>query len=149
MIRFQREDISPDVIEEIRPLAEVHFNELDPFPEIEPNLSAAFYRLNSEYVRLFTVRDEGKLIGYAVFAVTKHPHYVDSIQATQDLFFIEPGERKAGWKGLKFIRWCDEELRGEGVEVVYHFSSRRRPLTPLLIRAGYHRIQDLYARRLS
>lgn len=148
MIRFQREDISPDVIEEIRPLAELHFNEIDPFPEIDPNLSGAFYRLNQEYVRLFTAREGENLVGYAVFAVTKHPHYEESIQATQDLFFVAPEARLHGWVGLKLIRFCDEQLKAEGVEVVYQFSPRRRDIGPLLARAGYHRIQDLYARRL-
>lgn len=145
---FAREPFTAELLDEIRPLAMDHFGEIAAFQDIKPAIDDEFYRKAEEtgMLRIFTARN-GSLIGYAVFFVARHPHFKDSVQATQDLIFLTPNARK-GWTGAQFLRWCDTELAKEGVDVVYQFASEKRDIGSLLGFLGYRRDQTLYSRRL-
>ena len=68
------------------------------------------------------------------------------LYAVQDIVFIDP-ECRGG--GFKFIRWCDEQLRELGVNVVTHHIKAAHNFGPALERMGYT-LQDLiYSRRLN
>ena len=148
MIQFHAERISPDLIEEVLPLADIHFTEVDPFPELEANYTPNFYLLNNEHFRVYTARERERLVGYAFFVVQKHPHYDNSLQAQQDLLFLLP-EARWGLTGLSFMKFCDEELKKEGVQVIYHYSSHHRDIGPLLQRIGYEPIQTIYGKKVA
>lgn len=148
MIDYQREQITPDLISEILPLAQVHFKEVDPFSDKPLALHVEQYLQAEAILRVYSAREGERLVGYAVFTVTKHPHYEDMLQATQDLLFLSPQARH-GDEGPNFMRWCDEELANEGVDVIFQYASDRRDIGPILERLGYKQIQRLYARRLD
>lgn len=146
MIEFAKEPISSELTAEIMPLAEAHFKEIDPFSDKPQTLQTEFYKDASPYVRVFTARDNGTLVGYAVFILVKHPHYQDSLQAQQDLLYLDAQFRK-GLIGYQFMKWCDQQLEDEGAEIIYQFSSGRRDIGPILNRLGYKPIQQLYSKR--
>ena len=148
-ITFQRENMSMDLIKEAMPLTRQHTQETDPFPTLKPGIDWEAYMESDKagILRAYTARN-GSLLGYALFGIYVHPHYTDSLQASQDAVFIKPDSRN-GLLGLKFMRWCDEQLKNDGVSVIYQYSSNRRNIGPILKRLGYEHIQDLYARRLS
>ncbi len=147
MITFAKESLSSELFAEIVPLAQDHFEEVDPMPDKKQGMNFNFYVSVELALRIFTARIDDKLAGYATFFVNKHPHYEDSLQAQQDLVFMVPEHR--GLFGLSFLRYCDEELINEGVEAILQHSPVKRDFGPVLGKLGYEPIQTLYIRRVA
>ena len=133
---------------EIYPLFEKHWAEIAHFKDIPLNPDTArYFQLDAAgFMRVFTARAEGKLVGYAVYFVMPHLHFKQSRHATQDVFFIDKEHRGFG---MRFLRWCDEELRKEGVQVVANAVSEANDYSLVLRRMGYKRSDQMYVRRLA
>jgi GNAT superfamily N-acetyltransferase len=101
-------------------------------------------------LRIYTARlHDGKLIGYAVFLVNTNAHYAGSLQAVQDVLYIDP-EHRRGHAALRLLHFSEAELRDEGVQCVYHHVKLNHPaLGVLLERMGYAKIETIYGRRLD
>lgn len=149
MITFVREKAS-DVFDEALPLLRAHWEEIAHYKDIPLDPDREQYRLFDEagMLRTYTARtDKWELVGYAVFFVRPNAHYKSSLQAVQDIIFISKDHR--GGTGAKFILWCDEQLRAEGVQVVYHHVKAAHNFGPLLERFGYKLVDLIYARRFD
>lgn len=148
---FQREPVTMAFIEEAMPLFTKHFDEISANKDIPLDIDYEKY-LGAEAagsVRNFTARDQdGKLIGYAVFFIYQNFRYKSSLQAQQDVLYIDPSKRGFGFK---FIDWCDKCLRLEQVQVVYHHTKAKPELNfgPMLERRGYKLVDLIYAKRLD
>ena len=103
---------------------------------------------NAGKLRVFTARDAGRLVGYAVFTVDFAVHYSTSLQAIQDVLFLLPAYRNAG-NGGQLISYCDHVLRGEGVQCVIQHVKRAHDFGPLLSVLGYEPIETIYVKRLD
>lgn len=149
MVKFQRETAAV-TIPEMQPLLEKHWEEIAHFKDIplEPDFELYKQLDMAGILRVFTARDEAdnKMVGYAVFFVKKNPHYSSSLQAVQDVLFIDPSRRGTGGR---FIAWCDRELQTEGVQAVYHHVKQEHNFGPLLERFGYKCVDLIYTRRLD
>ena len=94
-------------------------------------------------VEIFTARDPaGALVGYAVFAHSKHLHYGIRIASQDVLYMARPWRRHS----LEFMRWTDEQLFARGVERIFRASTSRAPYGIVLERMGYERDAVLYVR---
>lgn len=134
---------------DIGPLLEAHWKEVAHYPDIPldvdwPRYDALEY---AGLLKIFTARSgQGQLLGYAIFVVQTNMHYRKSLQAMQDVLFIS--EQHRGF-GRKFIEWCDDRLRDDGVQAVYHHVKIAHNFGPLLERMGYELIDRIYGRRLD
>ena len=149
-MHFQREQII-NLIPELLPLLDKHYLEVAHFQDIALKPDWDAYRKLDEVniLRCFTARDiMGVLIGYSFFFVKTNIHYAESLQAHQDVLFLHPDYRK-NHIGSKFIAWCDERLKEEGVQAVYHHVKQEHNFGPLLERMGYQLVDLIYARRLD
>jgi GNAT superfamily N-acetyltransferase len=148
MITYQREQVS-DVIEDIKPLLVMHWAELAHFGDIKLDPDWEFYRRNPS-VRVYTARDGGTLIGYGAFFVAPNRHYRQSIQAVQDIFFVDPLYRgtRVGYRLLKF---CEEQAKAEGAQAIYHHvkTAHAQVFAPLLGHLNYEPVDLIYAKRLD
>jgi GNAT superfamily N-acetyltransferase len=148
MIKFQREP-GPQIFEELIPLIHLHHKEISHYQDIKLEPDWEQYKRAEEFgvLRAFTARDEqGQLLGYSILFVKTHLHHKSSLQASQDLIFIHPKHRGFGGR---FIRWCDEQLKKEGVQAVYHFVNQRHNYGLLLERIGYDLVDLVYTRRIN
>lgn len=143
MKTFQREAVA-DVIEEIKPLLREHWREIAHFKDVPLNPDYLAYLAAGERCRVYTVREKGVLVGYAVFFIGSL-HYQHPT-ATQDILFILPQHR--GRTGIRFIDFCDAQLKAEGIDIVYQHVKVAHDFGPLLRRLGYEEIDHIYARRL-
>ena len=146
MIAYAREMVTAGEAE-IRPLLVEHWREIAHYQDIELDPDWEFYRA-AKTVRVFTARDGGRLVGYGVFFVGPNKHYRRSIQAVQDLLFILP-EYRGRTVGPRLVKYCDEQLRAEGAQVVYHHVKCAHDFGPLLAHLGYERVEGIYAKRLD
>lgn len=148
-MQFQREQ-SFEIFDEAMPLLRQHFEEISANKDIplDPDFEAYELMERQGMLRTFTARDDGKLVGYAVFFVRANIHYKTSKQANQDILYIVPSLR-GGLLGYRFIKWCDEELRAEGCQAVYQHIKAAHNFGSLLERIGYRLVDLIYCRRLD
>lgn len=148
---FARERIG-DVFEEIKPLLAKHYAEIAHYPDIplKPDFQRYLQAEWSGKLRIYTARSARELIGYAIYVVQPALHYRESLQAAQDILFLDPAYRR-GRIGMRLIEFADRELRQEGVQVVFQHMKAREGLSfgPLLERLGYELVDHVYARRLD
>lgn len=131
------------------PLLQLHWKEIAHYTDIPLDPDVNQYKMLSSLgmIRIFTARCEGHLSGYAVFFVRPNAHYKTSLQAVQDILFLDKPMR--GGNGYKFIQWCDEQLKKEEIQVVYHHVKQAHNFGPMLERMGYELVDLIYARRLD
>lgn len=148
-MNYQRERFL-DVVAEAAPLLVRHWKEIAHYQDIvlNPGISGYVELERRGALRLYTARDGKRLAGYAVFFIRHNMHYKDSLQAVQDVLFLDEDYRK-GFTGIKLIKYADEALRDEGVQVVYHHIKSAHNFGPILERMGYQLVDLIYARRLD
>jgi len=136
-----------DVWRESLPLMHEHWDEIAHYKDIplDPDFEQYKFLDDNKILRVFTIREEGKLIGYALFFVKPNIHYKSSLQAFQDVIFIS---KKYRGIGKKFIKWCDEMLSREGVQIVHHHVKKDHNFGPLLNRMNYELVDLIYSKRL-
>lgn len=150
-MKFQREAISHGLIDEMKPILERHYKEIAAFQDIplSPDYEKYIEIARSGSARAFTCREEDdQLIGYAIFFVNPNLHYSTSLQAVQDVIYIEKSQRGAG-VGKEFISFCDDQLREGGCQVVYHHVKDKHNFGQMLEKIGYSLVDHIYARRLD
>lgn len=148
-IGFRRENVA-SVWYEIQPLLARHALEVAHFKDIPLNPDENLYYAMEEkgLARVYTARLDGTtqaLVGYSVFFVRRSMHY-DSVQAQNDIIFIQPEHRGFG---ARFITWCDEQLRAEGVQAVRHHVKAAHNWGRVIERQGYELEDLIYVKRLD
>lgn len=147
-MKYQRENIG-DVLYQALPLLYLHWKEIAHYDDIklDPQTYEYLELEKKGALRCYTARlDSDELVGYAVFFLRYNLHYRSSFQALQDVIFIHPEHRG---EGAKFIMWCDEQLKKENVQVVYHHIKSKHNFGPLLERMDYELVDLIYAKRLD
>ena len=149
MPSYQQERIC-DIWDEARPLLEEHFLESSANHDIQlnPNIEQYNQIERNGYIRCYTARENGQLVGYAMYQVMHNLHYMDSLQAVQDVLFVAKSHRK-GLTGYKLIKFADEQLKLAGVQVVYQHVKTFVDFGKVLERQGYKFIEKIYAKRLD
>lgn len=149
-ISFQRERFR-SAFPELLPLFARQARELNAYPDIKLNVDRVLYEHADavDGLRVFTARDRGRIVAYAMFIVDTNPHYCQSKQAKQDVFYVDP-DRRGGLLGHRLIKYADAVFTMEGVQVVYHHVKLAHPtLGKLLALNGYGAIETIWGKRLD
>lgn len=145
-MRTYREERFTTFWEEAKDLYQSHAEEINLFNAPLDIFYDLYEELEADGVyKLYTIRDEERLIGYAGFFLFFHPHHKTSLQAKQDILFITKEYRG---KGLPFLKHCDQELQELGVELVHHCVPASNDWGKILERIGYKKLESIYTRRL-
>lgn len=146
-LKFQQENFTYELACEAAPLLILHAQEADPTFCYNFDLDIEHYIKCSEagIQRVFTVRKDNTLVGYAVFCIGNHPHFKKTKQALADVIFITKEMR--GHAAYKFIKWIDSVLKADGFERVLHCVRHVKDFGPILKRIGYEPVETIYARK--
>lgn len=155
-MKFKREEYSERLVTEIMPLLKAHYEETaDKFyGPFDPSIETYEMLSNGGNLRIFTVRhfDDvagvSVLCGYQIFFISKHHHSKNLVQATQDILYLVPEFRK-GFNGYKFVRWCSDQLKEEGVHVVHQIIPVKNGLGRMMAHMGYQIEDVIYSRSLQ
>lgn len=150
-ITYSEEKITDDLISEMNPITEMHWMEIAHYHDIPLEVDWDSYKRASEagVVVTYIARDNGVLIGYALFLVGRAPHYMGSLQAKQDVIFLSPQYRRGGL-GKALIAYCDQGLAAKGVQVVYHHVKLAFDFGQSLLEPeGYEPIETVWGKRLD
>lgn len=148
---FAEELLTDDLRDELIPLLHRHFVEISDNQDIELDPDWAAYRAIQDTggLRIYTVRhDAGFLVGYAVYFVKHNLHYSRSLQADQDILFLDE-EHRGRMTGYRFIKWCDDRLAEIGCQVVYHHVKEAHNFGTMLERQGYGLVETIWSKRLD
>ncbi len=150
MTTYQRETFK-NVLPEAMPLLEAHWFELNNSPGVPLNANVDLYQQaeDNNGLLVFTARDNGKLVGYSAVFVHQGMYCVQQKQATQDVFYVVP-ECRGGMIGARLIRFAENELKNQDVQLVYNHSNIKNMLLGRLLEVlGYEPVSVVYQRRLT
>lgn len=145
-----RQEALFDVIHEVEPLLELHYQEvalhkeaipLAPIWEKYRHLEAA-----GAFV-LYAARDAGRLVGYSAFFINEHLHYGSTVVAHNDVIFLHPDVRR-GAAGIRLIKFSEQALRERGVRKVTWHVKCQHNFGPILERLGYTAEDTIYGKIL-
>lgn len=145
---FRRENVKR-VWNDLLPLLALHYEELAPYKDVPLDPDKDFYLRADELgmLRVYTAREAGVLVGYAVYGVRRDVHYRALKKAEQDLLFVAPERR--GRFGVRFIRWCEGQLEAEGVNLIMCHAKVHNDFGAVFERMGYRPVDTIFYRRLG
>lgn len=150
-IVFACEVCSFELLNEIETLSQEYSDEITFFSNIKPSIDKDFYAHLQKFnnILAFTARQENKLVGFATFFVSNHPHHKDSRQAFSDTLFLKRNLRQ-GWTGYQFIKFCSNVLTSEGnIEIIHITLSLKNNFGKLLQRLHYKPTEVVYAKKIN
>jgi GNAT superfamily N-acetyltransferase len=137
-----------DLWDEMQPLLVENQAETgDPDMVLSPNVLHYATLEAGNILRVYTVRADGELVGYAFFCTMPSPHYHGSRQAFHDTTFVRKEWRSKG-AGLRLLRFVEEQLADDGCEVMYQTVTPHHDHSKVLLRRGYKLYDTVYGKRL-
>lgn len=148
MLSYQRE-AEGQSLDEAMPLLLQHWREVEHYADIPPDPNVEMLRAAAAHgiIRIYSARDDGKIVGYASFVISMHPFYKTRKDANQSALFVLPEYRAIAASGL--LRFADEQLAGEGVQVVIHNEKVAHRFSELLLKRGYVHQENVWMKRLD
>ncbi len=141
----------PSVKQDILPLIEEHWElvalnkgaiKLNPDWKQYAQLDA------SGILKMFTARDDGKLVGYFILLVNSSLHYKDHVFAVCDIIFVTPEARK-GATGYKLLKYAENWCKENNVSLLNINTKVHMPFDSLLEKTGFNLIERLYSKYLG
>ena len=146
-----KEETFDQVIDEIKPLLEDHWEEIALNKEViklNPNYEMYEKLCNSGVMRIVTARNDGKLIGYCICIIAYNLHYKDSLTATNDIFFISKDYRK-GSTGVKLFIKNEEILKSYGVQRLIMNTKVHQDVGAIFERLGYKQTERVFGKLIG
>lgn len=105
-----------EILDEFLPLTREAWEEVDQAKgvmEFNPDIEQ-YRKLNDNgYLRLYTMREKGRLVGYALYLIQPVLHCKGYFGASSDVMYIKEQYRGSG---VKFLSLIQDDLKGEGVK---------------------------------
>lgn len=149
LISYHTERLNQQLIDDITPLLKLHYDEIAQYKHInvlDPDYTQ-YYRLQAnDALRVYTVRDNGDLVGYSVYFIAPNAHYPGSIHANNDVLFVLPEYR--GTTGRKLLQYAEAQLKLGGVDLIHMHMKVEHDKPALFKRMGYTHSENLYTKAL-
>jgi GNAT superfamily N-acetyltransferase len=149
MIEYAVEDPTT-FIDELKGLLPVHYDELcvtTDFP-LMPDYVAYGRLCAADMLKCIVARSDGELVGYALFIVQPHLHYVTCKTAFEDVYFLRKDHR-LGRTGIRLFQFAEQALRDAGVNRIIMHTKIHLDNSKLFEYLGYKMTDKLYTKLLS
>jgi len=147
---YQQEFID-DVFEDCQHLIEQHWEEIALNKEkikLNPNWDAYRQLEGIGAFRIFTARDDGKLVGYFAVFVEPNLHYRDHLFARNDVIFLQKEYRK-GFCGIRLIKFAERCLKDDGVSVLMINTKTHKDFSPVLERLHFKKTETIHTKYIG
>lgn len=135
---FARESIA-DMVGEAEPLLRLHYDEIawkkEKIPLAPDWNQYAMLELQGKLL-CFSGRVGGKLKGYSAFFFAPLMHYSHTMAAVNDIIFLHPDYRSAGY-GAGLIQYAERELKALGAVAISYHIKTKLDWSPLVAKLGY------------
>jgi len=146
-----QEESYAQVVDEIQPLIKSHWKEIASCKDkIKLNPNFNMYKTMNELgiLRIFTVRDFGKLVGYFIVMCQPHLHYSDHVYAMNDIIYIDP-EYRGSTIAFKLLRSVEKRLKKDGVSVLMINMKVYAPFDRLLEKLNFENTERVYSKYIG
>jgi GNAT superfamily N-acetyltransferase len=136
-------------VDELQHLLPEHYEELcvtKDFP-LRPDYEAYGRLAVNDMLRCITCRAEGNLIGYIIFIVQPHLHYMTCRTAFEDIYFVKK-ESRQGRIGIRLFQYAEDALRQDGVNRIILHTKIHLDNSRLFEYLGYKHTDKLYTKIL-
>ena len=149
-VRYQQEFLASVYIE-IQQLLDLHWQDIalnQDKIKLNPDWDRYEEAEKRDELKIFTARQDEKLVGYFVCLVQVSLHYKDHKFAHNDVLYLHPDYRKglAGWRLMKFAQNC---LSEDDVSLLMVNTKIHKPFDVLLKRLGYNHVENVYSKVLN
>jgi GNAT superfamily N-acetyltransferase len=127
----------------------LHYEELcvtKDFP-LTPDYDAYKRLADAGMLRCVTVRANEEMIGYAIYIVQPHMHYMTCKTAFEDIYYIRPDFRK-GRVGIRLFKYAEDVLKGIGVNRIIMHTKIHMDNSKLFEYLGYKLTDKIYTKIL-
>lgn len=99
-------------------------------------------------VKVVLCEDNDKIIGYIVFFITQHLHYVDCLVASEDIYYLKPEYRK-GRIGIKMFKFAEEYLKSININMIKYSTKTHLDNSKLFEYLQYSLTEKVYTKMLK
>jgi GNAT superfamily N-acetyltransferase len=135
---------------DIEPLLISHWRELALYTDeikLEPDFDRYKELEDLGKLKIFTLRDDGTLVGYLVVFEDNHLHYASTRWASSDVLYLKKEYRKMTF-GAELISFAEQCLREDGVDVFMVGMKVHKPFDKLMTNLGYNPVERTYGKKL-
>ena len=144
-----KEESLKDCLDEMKPIFDLHWDEVAVHKEsikLNPDYEKYLQMANDGGVKAFIAREDGRLIGYAIFIIAKNLHYSDHIYAHNDVVYLEKGRRGSGL-AIDIFKYSEATLKENyDVDVVNVSMKVAFPFDDLMKHLGFEYIERTYSK---
>lgn len=148
-INYQQEFLS-SVKPDILPLLYLDWQEIEHLKgvrDFDPDWDAYETLELANLLRVFTVRAEGKLVGYYSCIISPSLHCKGLLQANAEVVYLHKDYRK-GLVGYKLFKFAEKCLKEDGIKVLHLTTTEVNPIDPVLSKLGYTKIETKFEKVL-
>lgn len=107
---------------------------------------AAYASLDAQgMLHVFTVRVDGELAGYYISVIRHHLHYVSTLCAYCDVYYVKPQYRQ-GYLPVTLFRKMERALRARGVQKLFAGTKVYLDKSPLFERLRWRKTEIVYTK---
>lgn len=99
-------------------------------------------------VHVVTARRDSKLIGYHVAFISGHMHYLSTLHAVTDVYWIAP-ENRHGVTAIRLFQAVERELAKRGVKKLLTATKLHMDQGALFEHLGYRPIERMYSKLIG
>lgn len=96
-------------------------------------------------LHMMIARERGAIVGYHVSIVRPHLHYLDSLSAFTDVYYIAPAQRK-GMTGVRMFKEVEKSLKARGVQKMFTGTKLHMDMSAIFERLGYRETERLFTK---
>lgn len=132
-----------DLLDEVRPLLDLHWEEIAVYKDIPLQPNWEFYRrAGAVGLVCYTVRRDGELVGYSSYFIHVHPHYTSHKWALSEIYWLHPSVRGEG-VGDGLFAFVERDLIERGVAVMHTTLKSAHPAAARLLEKRGHAMVEL------
>lgn len=131
-------------------LIQDHYNEVYPLRETHDlSMDWDSYGKLEElgFLKIFTARDAGELVGYLWVIVSPNIHSKGSTTACDDGLFVAKSHR-GKFIAVKLIKFVEKCLKEDGLKTLHLVGTTEKPIDALVERMGYSKIETKFQKVL-
>lgn len=141
-----------NVIQEGFNLFKEHWDEIAVYKdsiELSPDYDKYRQLEQAGQLHVVVARDKyDEMIGYLVSLVQQGLHYKNTKWAFNDLLYVSPEYRK-GTTAIKLIKFSEQALKDDGVDVIVMRTKSSHDFSKLLERYGYECMETSYSKYIG
>ena len=113
--------------------------------DLDPDFEAYYALEQNNALKSYILRDQGELVGYCLILLYDHLHHRGMKCAQLDMIYVKPSHRLSG---IKLLRYTEEALTKEGVDVFLQGAPGISRLGGILEKMKYNELETIYIKDL-